>query len=320
MTSQITIAGRPVRLDLLVGVSALAAGLTWAYWPALGQMAHRWWHDPLYSHGYLVPVFALVLLWLREEHRAKVTFRPNWWGLLLIAAGGLLSLPGAYLYLDALHAVSLLPCIAGVFLLLGGWPALRWGWPAVAFLAFMLPLPFSVERGLAGPLQQIATTISTYTLQTLGFPAFADGNVILVNETKLEVAEACSGLGMLITFFALSTAVALLLPRGWVDKLVVLASAIPIAVVSNVFRVTVTGILQEMAGPQWGKLFHDWAGWVMMVFGLVLLWVELWILAHLFPEMEEDKPVAIGLTGGPPARPNASVARPRKSDASATTT
>jgi exosortase len=317
MTREIPTVTRPIPVSLLVAVATLGGSLLWASAPTVADMAHRWWHDPQYSHGYLVPIFAGVLLWLRREHLAKVTYRPRWSGLWLILAGSLFSLLGAYLYFDALNGLALLPCIAGLFVLLGGWPALRWAWPAVAFLAFMLPLPHSVERGLAGPLQSLATLASTYTLQTLGFPALAEGNVILVNETKVEVAQACSGLSMLLIFFALSTAVALVIQRPLLDRLLIVVSAIPIAVISNVTRITVTAILHEKVSSEWANMvFHDVAGWLMMVWGLALLWLELWVLSRLLIEPQnEPQLLPMRLVEPAPARP-----RSRKADAEATTT
>ena len=62
---------------LIVGV--LAAATLWSYWPTLGQLAERWWIDPQYSHGFLVPVFAAVILWLRKP--AEVKWQPSAWGL-----------------------------------------------------------------------------------------------------------------------------------------------------------------------------------------------------------------------------------------------
>src|SRR5262249_34873844 len=108
----------------------------WAYWPTFAAMAHKWISDPQYSHGYLVPAFSLFLLWQRRACRSEVVWRPDWRGLPLLAAGVLLRLAGVYLYFDWLDAASLLPCLAGIAVLLGGWLALRWTWPAIAFLVF----------------------------------------------------------------------------------------------------------------------------------------------------------------------------------------
>src|SRR5262249_56384836 len=90
----------------------------------------------------------------------------------------------------------------------GGWSSCRWALPAVAFLAFMIPLPYRLEVMVADPLQRLATTTSTFALQTLGLPALAEGKVILLNEVKIGIVEACSGLRMMMIFFAISTAVA----------------------------------------------------------------------------------------------------------------
>src|SRR5262249_25315221 len=157
----------------------------------------------------------------------------------------------------------------GAALLLGGWAALRWSWLATAFLIFMIPLPYRVETGLSQPLQRLATVASTYALQTLGMPAFAEGNVIVVNQSGIGIVEACNGLGMLVLFFALATGMAIVVRRPALDKAVILLSAAPVAVLANVIRITLTSVLYETAGQKWGDLvFHDLAGWLMMPLAL----------------------------------------------------
>jgi exosortase len=176
-------------------VFGLAASCLWAYWPALVGMVDRWTHDPQYSHGYLVPVFALFLLWHRRAGHDFESFRPSPWGLTLVVLGISLRLAGTFFYFGWLEALSLLPCLFGICLLLGGRAALHWAWPALAFLVFMLPLPFQVEKALAHPLQRVATLASTFLLEVLGYRATSEGNVIWVNdETRIGVVEACGGL------------------------------------------------------------------------------------------------------------------------------
>src|SRR6266404_2739108 len=117
----------------------LGASCLWAYGPTLAEMAERWTHEPQYSHGYLVPVFALFLLWHRRQQYATLPFQGTPWGLVLIVAGIGLRLTGTYFDYSWVEAVSLLPCLFGICLLLGGGPAVRWAWPALAFLFFMVP-------------------------------------------------------------------------------------------------------------------------------------------------------------------------------------
>jgi exosortase len=204
---------------------------------------------------------------------------------------------GTYVTLDWLTAASLLPCLAGLLLLVGGRPALRWGWPAVAFLLFMVPLPYRLEIALAHPLQHAATWASTYALQTVGLAAFAEGNIIRLGEVRIGVVEACSGLSMLVIFFALCTAVVLVAPLPPVDKGLIVLSAIPIALAANVARITVTGVLHKTAGGDWANLvFHDLSGWLMMPLALALLWLEVrllrWVLPPVTPRVVQPMQLA----------------------------
>src|SRR5262249_22060885 len=147
-------------------VAVLGVCVVWAYWPTLEGMGDRLAHDPQYSHGLLVPLFALVGLWSRPPPKPRGRPRPSSGGLPLLAAAVALRLAAAYVGLGSLEGPSLLLSLAGVCLLVVGGPALRWTWPAIGFLAFMLPLPYTVEMALAHPLRNLATTMSTYALQT----------------------------------------------------------------------------------------------------------------------------------------------------------
>jgi exosortase len=277
----------------------------WAYWTTLAEAAQRWAYDPQYSHGYLVPAFATVILWLRRS-MAPTVLRPSWWGVPLLAAALALRLAGTHYYFVWLDAISFLPCLAGLCLMVGGVQAGCWAWPAIAFLVFMIPLPYRLEVMMADPLQHVATVASTFALQTLGFPALAEGNTILLNEVKLGIVEACSGLRMLVIFFALSTAVTVAIKRPLWEKLVIVASAIPIALLVNITRITVTGILHDTVGSDIANaVFHDLAGWLMMPLALGLLWVELTLLKRLLIETTPDRnQAALALMGlqGPPRR------------------
>jgi exosortase len=275
----------PDRSDQRIALTFSLVGgavFLWAYWTTLADTAQRWAHDPMYSHGYLVPIFALVLLWLRRDRLATGSWRPSGWGLPLLLAGVGIRLYGTYYHYIWLDAISLLPCLAGVCLLLGGWTAWRWSWPALGFLFFMIPLPYRVGLMLSDPLQRLATVASTFALQMLGVPAVAEGKRILLNEVEIGIVEACSGLRMLVIFFALSSAVALLMPGRMWRKIVIVASAIPIALVSNLLRITMTGLLHEMVGSKIANaVFHDLAGWLMMPLALGMLWLELKVLSRL---------------------------------------
>jgi exosortase len=283
----------------------LAGSMLWALWPVVAAMADRWSNDPRYSHGYLVPLFAVCLLWARRPRSPELHWQPSRWGLAFVAVGGAIQLLGGYFRISAVEGFSWLPYVAGVFLLLGGWPALRWAWPSIAFLVFMIPLPWRIENALGPPLQQLATLASTYLLRVLGFMAFSEGNVIQLNDARIGVVEACSGLSMLITFIALSTGLALVVKRTLLERIVLVLSAIPVALLANIARIVLTGILHETLGGQAAdKFYHDLAGWVMIPFALLLYWLEIWILSHSVVDKDRtlEAPLQVGLARATPSK------------------
>ena len=268
--------------------------LLWAYSATFQDLARKWDADPLYSHGFLVPVFALALLWFRRDLLPTGNFRPSLVGLAVLACSLAVRHAASYYYIEWFEHLSIVGCTLGIVLLAGGWSALRWAWPACLFLTFMLPLPFSLEVALRDPLRRIGTVASTYVMQTLGMPAFAEGTVIVVNDVRIGVVEACSGLGMLMIFFALSTAVALVVQQSAWRRLLLVASAVPIALIANVMRITVAGSFHAMGYHRFADLvFHDrLAGPFMMGIGLLLLWAEMALLDRLII-VESDEPVEL---------------------------
>jgi exosortase len=293
---------RALTLAQRITAAVVGAAVLWAYGSTLLPMVRRWSQNPQYSHGFLVPLFALALLWLRRDKLDSSALRPSWWGLGVLALAVALRLFGAFYFITWFDDLSLLPCLTGLCLLAGGWAALRWAWPSLAFLFFMIPLPYAVETALAHPLRLTATETSAFVLQTLGFPALSEGTDIHLGDQLLQVAPACSGMGMLLVFFTLSTAIALLIDRPWVDKVVIVASAIPIALVANTIRITITGILYQLTTAERAKhFFHDSAGWGMMLVALLLLGLELKILDWMF--ITEDTSPARAFDFTQPAAP-----------------
>jgi exosortase len=355
---------RADRFPLLV-LGGLTVVLLWSYWNALTEAA-VYWQGPQYSHGFLIPLFTVLLLWLRRQNspdaplienarekkvlitsgvllavsagiywalpsagplmrqvlspiafassavivglgatvfwtetqpQAEVPVKQHWWGVALLSFGLAARLICAHVGLDIPDMYTFVPSLLGLLLLAGGWRLFRWAGPAVAFLIFMFPLPWSVERTLLTPLQTLACNLSTFSLQTLGVEAYnGGGNRISIEgvATPLGVVDQCSGLRMATIFLALSVALVMIAKRSWWENLVILASAIPIALAVNVMRITVTGVLYLVASSELAeKVFHDWAGYMMPVVAFGLLWLELVILSHLFYEVDDEVPVPL---------------------------
>jgi exosortase len=306
---------RRVSLALLLTVLVPFGCLLWAFWTTLADLTQVWQSNAQYSHGWLVPAFALFLLWARRDRLQGAILRPSWWGLPILALALGLRLAGVYYYFISLDPIALIPCVAALCLLIGGWAAWRWAWPAILFLGFMVPLPDRVASSLSEPLQALATVSSTFVMQVLGLPALAEGNVILLNDHQIGIVEACNGLRMLMVFFALAVGVALVARRPLLDRLVLVVSAVPIALASNIVRITVTGILYDKVNSETAHVFfHDVAGYLMMPLALVMLGIELKLLSCLFLEVPADTrvPRIPAVRRRPPSQKSAPVRTPRK--------
>jgi exosortase/archaeosortase family protein len=125
--------------------------------------------------------------------------------------------------------------------------------------------------------------------------------VIRLGEHRIGVVDACSGLSMLMTFLALSTGAAMVVKRPWLDRAVLVLASVPVALVSNLARIVLTGVLYERAGSKTAEVFyHDLAGWLMIPFALGLLWLLLKAWMWLVPDVAEERKevVLVGVPGG----------------------
>ena len=246
-------------------------------------LVRRWCGDSDYTYGFLVPVFAGVLLWHRREMLQGVEYQGSFWGLLLLAVAGAMRIASAYYYFELLDPASLIPCLAGIALFAGGWKAVNWAWPAIAFLIFMIPLPGFLADLMGGPLRELATAGSTFVIQTLGIPSVAEGNVIMLSDSQVGVAEACNGLRNMMMFMAMCVGFAAVSRRTPIEKVIIIVSSVVLALSANVVRIAATAILHSMASHQAATTFyHDLAGGFMIPLAAVFLWLELAYLDRVF--------------------------------------
>jgi exosortase len=247
------------------------------------------------------------------ETLARLPARGTWWGLALVGVAVVLRWASVYFSIALLDPYSLVPLAVGLTLLVGGWRALLWAGPSLEFLVFMFPLPGQIQDHARYPLQYAATAMSVFLLQTCGFaiPDPAGSNVIQLPGGPLQVAQACSGLRMLMLFCAICYGAAFVMKRPVWQRIVVLFSIAPIAILSNVMRITSTGVIQEVFGLSSETTYtvHEYAGLVMMPLALLLLWGEVTLLGKLFLEPEDEGPLALGHVLGGTAQQAVSRAR-----------
>ena len=269
------------RLPWIV-VGLLSALIFYSYWPSLAQLP-AFWDNPQYQHGWIVPVVTVLLLFWWRNPVGPVTPSARAAGVGLLAASFALRLFCATYRIVTIDMYTFVPAIMGVFLLAGGWSMFRWAWAPLATLIFMYPLPDEATRYLLGPLQTVATIVSTYTLQTIGLDAYRDGNRIILGDGQvLGVVDACSGLKMLTIFVWLAAMLMLVGGLEWWENLVIAASAIPIALICNAFRITTVGVMYNYKLSM-AEHFHDStpAAMLMMLMAVGFLVLEMKILSYL---------------------------------------
>ena len=170
---------------------------------------------------------------------------------------------------------------------------MRWASKYLAFLIFMVPIPFRLETALSGPLQTIATNVSTFLLQSFTLPAIAEGNTIYIDDIHLNVVEACSGLRMCMSITAMAFAFILLYRRPIWYRIALLTALAPIAILSNATRITGNGLLlyfrPEKATEAYNHMAHDWSGYAMIPMAAFLFFMVIVYLDHLFLEVDTVK-------------------------------
>ncbi|MEW5925025.1 MAG: exosortase/archaeosortase family protein [Candidatus Zixiibacteriota bacterium] len=253
------------------------------YIPALIDLVRDWYHDANYSHGFLVPLISFYLIWKNRAELSKIEARPNRFGLAVIIIGIILFIlgNGASEYFTV--RFSLVVTLFGIILYHLGSEFIRKSWFAVLFLVFMIPIPYVVYFSATFPMQLLASKVSSVLLNIIGMPVVRQGNIIHLPNQALEVAEACSGMRSLVSLMALGAIYAYLSQKRLSAKIILFVSAVPIAVISNVFRVFLTSIFvytTDLTVTE--EPFHSIMGAMVFVVAFILLFIFGAILRRIF--------------------------------------
>lgn len=265
--------------------------LIYAYWNMFQNAMAEWSTNELYSHGYLIPILAGVILYMRRQALRESTVRERLAGLGIILAASILRVFMSSFETGDMYTFVI--AFVGLIIMVGGTSMLRWAGPVSFLLLFMFPLPHTATQQILVPMQHFATHASAVVLKILGFAAFQDGNSISLGASKIDIVEQCSGLKMTTIFLALSISLVLINEREWWENLIILLMAIPIALITNITRIVTTGIAIFMfpESETLKKLVHDGAGLLMVPLAIALLVLLQWILSHIFVEAKDPTPL-----------------------------
>jgi exosortase len=288
---------------------AIAFAILFTYAAVLVKLSRDWWADENYSHGLLVPFIIGYILWLQRDKLAAEPARPSVLLGGLAVAFSLFALwtgvAGAELYTQRMSLVLL---IAGTVVYFFGLGFLRLLLVPFGLLILAIPIPAIIFNKIAFPLQLFASRCAVWSMSMLGIPVLRQGNVIELkplnsfDTKKLEVVEACSGIRSLMTLMTLAVVFAYFtFPRsdnsggprgkfGWLRSfgfwrsVIIVLSAVPIAILTNASRVSGTGILSHYYGTGVADgFFHTFSGWAIYIVAFLLLFLVGWIVDRFRP-------------------------------------
>ncbi len=242
------------------------------YLPTLIALVNQWATDEDVGHGFFVPVVAAYVAWTRRDKLMELEWKPAWWGVAILLWGVFQSIVGTLGVELFLQRTALLVTLVGILLVLGGMPVIR----ALAFplslLVFMIPIPAVIYNQITFPLQLFASRVAEAVLTMINIPVLRDGNVLELASQPLSVAEACSGIRSLLSLTFLALVYSYFFDSKVWMRWALLVGVVPIAILANAGRVTITGILSEEVSPELAHgFFHSVEGWIIFLVAFVML-------------------------------------------------
>jgi len=258
----------------LLKSAIIVACLVLLYFRVLQGLVSDWIHMPDFSHGFLIPIVSFYFVYERRKELSALSPSTAWGGFGLIVLGILIFLLGNLATEFFTMRFSMLVVLGGIVLFLLGKEFFKTLLFPIVFLIFMIPIPSVLMDKITFPMQLFASKVAAKSLYLIGIPALREGNIILLANTSLEVAEACSGIRSLISLLALSVVFAYFNQKTTLKRVLLVLSTFPIAIIANAARVTGTGILAHHYGDKVAQgFFHGFSGWILFVVAFVCLFV-----------------------------------------------
>jgi exosortase len=281
-----------IGLHNCIKISIIAILFLFVFYREIINLVFLWIHDKNWSHGFIIPLFSLYFLNQKKKEIISLEIKPSYLGLPLLVISILFYIfnivsPSGWAYFRSL---SMIAAIGSIVLFLGGWSLLKYSWLPIAFLIFAIPLPDRFYKQMTSPMRQWAASAASALLNLInGMEATAKGAMIDIIykgkqlEPSLDVAEACSGMRLLMAFLALGVVMAYIHKRPLWQRIILLVSTVPIAIFCNIVRVTVTGFIYVFINPIYTQgIYHDMLGMATLPLAFALYGFLAWFMSSLF--------------------------------------
>jgi exosortase len=260
-----------MKKDDSVKLIVLFSLVTIVYFPTFMWMVERWTAaDTAYSHGFLVPLISIFVIWQKRKRLRELTINPDFSGWLFFLLGISIHMISALWQVYFSSGFSLILVLTGLILLFLGKEYLRQLLFSILFLALMVPLPIITIANLSFQLKIFAAQIATVIMNIFGVQAIRDGSIIKTAHSYLVVTDACSGIRSLITLIAMGILIAYFNNIAKPKKVILFFSSIPLAIIANVIRITSLSLVNEAYGAKLATgVFHNIMGILVFLFAFL---------------------------------------------------
>jgi exosortase len=291
---------------LLVAIAAASfLALFFRFFLRQGQFSIEYIDD--WGHAFVIPIISGFLVFRERARLFAAHVEPFWPGVLPLVLGVI-----TYFFFvlgvsnHMLQGAAMLLAMSGMVLLTCGLHVFRIVFLPIAFLCFGITVSEQVMIKATFPLQLLATKGAWLFLELCSvggrfYMVDADGNTLTMyykgRQIPLNVAEACSGMRMVIAFVALAAAVALLSVREWWKRIAVVMLAVPVALFMNIIRVCVLALASLYDNNLASGNVHMLIGTLLLIPGLGLFLAAVWALERIVKDDDEASAVQASAGG-----------------------
>ena len=263
-----------IEKQLVIQILILASAFVLVYSHAIATLIEDWYINPNFSHGFLIPFVAVYMAWHKKDALSAIEKKPSSSGIGVIIFGMLCFLAGTIGSELFVMRSSMIITIAGMVIYLFGVKTFKAVFVPIIYLILMIPLPAIIWNKIAFPLQLFAAHLSSEMIQFIGIPVLREGNILHLANTSLQVVDACSGIRSLTSLLALSGLFAFIASMGVIKKWILFFSAVPIAIVVNIVRLTITAVMATYIGPKAAQGFlHELSGILVFFIAIALVYL-----------------------------------------------
>jgi exosortase len=245
------------------------------YWPIFRWLGNSWLSNDYYSHGFLVPLVSGLIVWTKREHLQRR--EPSIIGVFLLILAALLYALSFLWEIKVLGALSFLIVLTAIPFSVFGIRTIRTMLFPLAFLLFMIPLPFIPE--LAYQLQETSVYSSSWLLDVLGLPITSSGPEIYLENITFTIGLPCSGINTFIALLALAAVYGYILTGSFYKRVILFVLAFPIAIVANILRISTIILVAHYVSIETATgWYHNLSSPLFFVIAFLALVLVSWLM------------------------------------------